>query len=351
MSPEFWRDRRVFLTGHTGFKGAWLALWLTSMGARVCGYALAPATSPSLFELARLGDAMDHRLGDIRDLQALQAGMRAFRPDVVFHFAAQSLVRRSYAEPVETFATNVLGTAHLLEAVRREPSVRVVVVATSDKCYDNREREAPYREDEPMGGHDPYSASKGCAELVTAAYRASYFENVALASVRAGNVIGGGDWAEDRLLPDACRAAVAGQPVRVRSPGAVRPWQHVLEPLAGYLLLAQKLWQAGAPFAQAWNFGPDLDDARPVGEVMDRVARLWGDGLRWQPDGGAHPHEAGLLRLDSTKARRGLGWRPRLGLDRALEWTVLWYKASLRGEDMRALSLRQIADYRGLAAA
>jgi CDP-glucose 4,6-dehydratase len=277
--------------------------------------------------------------------------MRESRPDVVFHLAAQALVRQSYAEPVETYATNVLGTVHVLEAVRREPSARVVVVATSDKCYENREQAEGYRESEPMGGQDPYSSSKGCAELVTAAYRSSYFDaarhgenGVAVATVRAGNVIGGGDWSVDRLVPDVVRAAEAKQPVRIRNPKAVRPWQHVLEPLSGYLMLAEKLW-TDAGFAGGWNFGPGDSDARTVAEVMDRLVRHWGGPLRWEVDGGSHPHEAMLLRLDSTKARNRLGWRPRLDLPGALELTVDWYKAALRGEDMHRYSAEQIASY------
>ncbi len=353
VSGEFWRGKRVLITGHTGFKGGWLALWLNSLGAEVQGFALAPDTQPSLFEAARLGSGgIGHRLGDIRDLAALQSAVKESRPDVLFHLAAQSLVRRSYAEPVETYATNVLGTVHVLEAVRREPSARVVVIATSDKCYENRERADGYDETEPMGGRDPYSSSKGCAELVTAAYRASYFDpsrqaehGAAVATVRAGNVIGGGDWSADRLLPDVYRAAVAKRPVRIRSPGAVRPWQHVLEPLGGYLLLAERLWSEGARFSQAWNFGPADRDACPVAELMDRLVGLWGGGLRWETDTGSHPHEAAQLRLNSTKARKQLGWRPRLDLDQALAWTVDWYQASLRGEDMRALTALQIGKY------
>ncbi len=359
VSGEFWRGKRVLITGHTGFKGGWLALWLRALGAEVSGYALPPDTEPSLFESARLGSAgIGHRLGDVRDLADLRSAVKACRPDVLFHLAAQSLVRRSYAEPVETYAINVLGTAHVLEAVRREPSAAAVVIVTSDKCYENRERDEGYRESEPMGGRDPYSSSKGCAELVTAAYRASFFDpsryaehGVAVASVRAGNVIGGGDWSADRLIPDVCRAAAANKPVRVRSPRAVRPWQHVLEPLGGYLLLAERLCSDGVRFSQAWNFGPSDRDARSVADLMDRIARLWGNGLRWETDAGNHPHEAALLRLDSSKARDQLGWRPRLELDQALEWTVDWYKACLRGADMGEVTARQIASYRRLESA
>ena len=358
MKPRFWQDKRVFLTGHTGFKGGWLALWLKALGARVSGYALPPASEPSFFEAARVDRALEHRIGDIRELSALRAAMRECRPDVAFHLAAQSLVRQSYADPVETYATNVLGTVNLLEAVRQEPSARAVVIVTSDKCYENRERAEPYAEGEPLGGHDPYSSSKGCAEIVTAAYRSSYFDparhaghGVALASVRAGNVIGGGDWAADRLIPDAARAADAGVAIRIRNPNAIRPWQFVLEPIHGYLMLAERLWSGGGAFAQAWNFGPDDADTRPVAEVMDRIVALWGGGLRWEPDRASHPHEATLLRLDSRKARAELGWRPRLGLQQALEWTVQWYQAKQRGADMAQVTAGQIAAYQALGKA
>ncbi len=358
VSGEFWRGKRVLITGHTGFKGGWLALWLKSLGADVSGYALAPDTEPSLFEAVRLGDAgIDHRLGDIRDLPSLRSALRSSRPEVLFHLAAQSLVRRSYAEPVETYATNVMGTVNVLEAVRAEKSAQAVVIVTSDKCYENRERDEGYREADPMGGRDPYSSSKGCAELVTAAYRASYFDpsryaehGVAVASARAGNAIGGGDWSADRLIPDVCRAAAANRTVRSRNPHAVRPWQHVLEPLGGYLRLAERLFSDGARFAQAWNFGPADRDARPVAEVMDRVCVLWGNGLRWEADAGKHPREAGLLRVDSSKARSELGWRPRLDLEQALAWTVDWYRASQSGRDMREFTAGQIAGYRRLEA-
>lgn len=350
IRPGFWRGRRVFLTGHTGFKGSWLALWLQQMGAEVSGYALEPQTSPSLFDLAGVGRAMVSTMGDVRELAALQGAMRAADPEVVFHLAAQSLVRRSYAEPVETYATNVMGTVNLLEAVRHCERVRAAVVVTSDKCYENREWVWPYRENEPLGGHDPYSSSKGCAELVTAAYRASFFaagRPAAVASARAGNVIGGGDWAADRLIPDIVRAVEAGTPVRIRNPGAVRPWQHVLEPLAGYLTLAERLHERGGEFAEAWNFGPSAEDCRPVGWVVERLAQEWGGALRFESDAAEHPHEAHFLTLDSSRARARLDWAPRWRLQDALRSIAAWHKAHRAGADMRAAVLGQIAEYTG----
>ena len=353
VNPAFWRGKRVLLTGHTGFKGSWLALWLDSLGAKVSGFSLDVPTSPSLFEAARVKESLRDGRGDVRDLRAVQAAVHDASPDIVFHLAAQSLVRQSYAQPVETYATNVMGTAHVLEAARSAPSIRALVVVTSDKCYDNRESGHAYVEADPMGGRDPYSSSKGCAELVTAAYRNSFFKEAkpGIASARAGNVIGGGDWSQDRLLPDIYRAAAAREPVCIRNPKAVRPWQHVLEPLAGYLLLAERLHTDGPRVAEAWNFGPDKTDSRPVAEVVERVVKLWGDGLRWEPDPGSHPHEALLLRLDSAKARKRLAWQPQLPLDEALAWTVDWYKAHLRREDMRGVTLAQIARYAELVAA
>ena len=353
VNPAFWRGRRVLLTGHTGFKGSWLALWLESLGGKVSGLSLDIPTSPSLFEAARVGESLRDGRGDVRDLQTVETVIDDVRPEIVFHLAAQSLVRQSYAQPVETYATNVLGTAHVLEAARRAPSVRAVVIVTSDKCYENRESGRAYAEADPIGGHDPYSSSKGCAELVTAAYRSSFFGEgrAAIASARAGNVIGGGDWSQDRLIPDIYRAAVARQRVRIRNPKAVRPWQHVLEPLAGYLMLAERLHDDGTRIAEAWNFGPDKGDSRPVAEIVERVVKLWGDGLRWEQDPGSHPHEAILLRLDSAKARKRLAWHPRLSLDEALSWTVDWYKAFLARQDMRRVSLEQIARYAELVAA
>ena len=345
---EFWRDRPVLVTGHTGFKGGWLATWLLALGARVSGYALAADTTPSYFARVGLAERLASRLGDVTHAADLDAALAAARPSVVFHLAAQSLVRRSYRMPVETFATNVIGTARLLEAVRRTPSVQAVVVVTSDKCYANHERPGGYQEDEPLGGHDPYSASKAAAELVTAAYRRSFFASGArIATARAGNVIGGGDWAEDRLVPDVIRALVRGETVRVRNPSAVRPWQHVLEPLGGYLMLAERLTESEA-FATAFNFGPRDDDAVPVAAVVEMVLGLWGDG-RWEAVTEEDaPHEAGLLRLDCRRAHQRLGWRPVLTLKEAAELTVTWYRAAAAATTPAALfdlGLEQIASY------
>lgn len=345
MEGAFWKGKRVFLTGHTGFKGGWLAMCLSRLGAQVTGYALAPPTQPSLFEAARLHEVVDSLLGDVRDLDALRRAMGRAQPQVVFHLAAQSLVRASYADPVETYATNVMGTVNVLEAARGVQSLRVLVNVTSDKCYENREWLWGYREDEPMGGNDPYSSSKGCAELVTAAYRRSFHSSanpVAIASARAGNVIGGGDWAADRLIPDVVRAVESGSPIALRNPEAIRPWQHVLEPLSGYLALAQAAWSQPLEFAGGWNFGPNDADARSVRWVVERLAHHWGNPVPWKADPGEHPHEARSLKLDSSKARSLLGWRPRWPLDRALALTADWYRACKGGEDARELMARQI---------
>ena len=353
MVADFWEGKRVLLTGHTGFKGGWLSLWLQSLGANVTGYSLHPSTQPSLYEVARVGDGMCSHIADIRDLDRLVAVMRETRPEIVIHMAAQPLVRYSYVNPVETYATNVMGTVNLLEAVRLVGGIRVVVNVTSDKCYENREWIWGYREHDPMGGYDPYSSSKGCAELVASAYRNSFFNpeafethGVALASVRAGNVIGGGDWAEDRLIPDFMRAIMAGRPVVIRSPHAIRPWQHVLEPLSGYLLLAQHLWTDGPAFAEGWNFGPVDEDAKPVEWIVEQLTGLWGDGAAWELDSRPQPHEAHYLKLDISKARMRMGWRPRWNLLHTLERIVEWHRAWQRGEDMHALCLRQIQGYR-----
>jgi CDP-glucose 4,6-dehydratase len=350
VTGSFWRRRRVLITGHTGFKGSWLALWLQRMGAEVSGYSLPAPTEPSLFELADVRHGMSSFEGDVRDLASLRACISKENPQVVIHMAAQSLVRTSYVDPVSTYATNVMGTVNLLEAVRTTGSTEAVLVVTSDKCYENQEWVWGYRENEPMGGLDPYSNSKGCAELVTAAYRRSFFQGedsvrpVSIASARAGNVIGGGDWAVDRLIPDAMRAFVAGSPVVVRSPGAVRPWQHVLEPLHGYLLLVQKMMQSRC-FTEGWNFGAEERDSQPVSWVVEHLAGLWGEGARWVVDGERQPHEARLLKLDSTKARTDLGWRPKLSLPEALEWTVDWYRGLAEGKPAREMTESQIDRY------
>lgn len=354
MNAAFWRGKKVFLTGHTGFKGSWLSLWLQQLGAELTGYALVPPTDPSLFEVARVEQGMTSVIGDIRDGEKLADVMRQAAPDIVIHMAAQPLVRRSYVDPVETYSTNVMGTVHLLEAVRRTPSVHAVVNVTTDKCYENREWVWGYRENEPMGGFDPYSNSKGCAELVTAAYRNSFFnaakygeQRVALATARAGNVIGGGDWAEDRLIPDILSAFESARPVVIRNPHATRPWQHVLEPLRGYLVLAEKLYSEGTAFAEAWNFGPNGDDARPVEWIVRQLAEKWSDGATWQIDAGDHPHEATYLKLDISKAAHSLKWQPAMRLEQALSLIVDWARARQAGADLRAVTQAQIAAYQG----
>ena len=358
MNAAFWQGRRVFLTGHTGFKGGWLSLWLQQLGAEVTGYALAPPDGPSLFESASIARGMHSVIGDVRDGERLRAAMQAARPEVVLHLAAQPLVRYSYANPVETYSVNVMGLVNLYEAVRATPGVRAVVNVTSDKCYENREWPWGYRENEPFGGYDPYSNSKGCAELVTSCYRSSFFNperhaehGVALASARAGNVIGGGDWAADRLVPDMLRAIGSGTPVLIRSPYAIRPWQHVLEPLSGYLLLAERLALDGAAFAEGFNFGPFDNDARPVEWVVEQLCQAWGDGARWQLDGTPQPHEATYLKLDCAKARARLGWQPRWTLQHTIGQIVAWHKQQALGADMRALSLAQITSYETATAA
>jgi CDP-glucose 4,6-dehydratase len=351
VRPAFWQGKRVLLTGHTGFKGSWLSLWLQSLGARLRGVALAPPTTPSLFDVAHVAADMEHRIADIRDSAAVQAQLRDFQPEIVIHMAAQPLVRLSYQQPIETYATNVMGTVHVLEAARHTDSVRAIVNITTDKCYENVERSAGYREDEPMGGHDPYSSSKGCAELLSSAWRRSFFRDagIAMATARAGNVIGGGDWATDRLVPDILRALETGQPTLIRNPDAVRPWQHVLEPLSGYLVLAERLFEQGEGFAEAWNFGPSEDDARPVQWIVERLCKDWGSDAQWRLQPGRHPHEAGYLKLDISKARERLQWTPRWDLEVALQHIAKWHRAWRQGEDMRAVCISQISEYNATA--
>jgi CDP-glucose 4,6-dehydratase len=347
INPTFWRDRRVFLTGHTGFKGGWTALLLGGVGAKVTGFSLAPEHQAGIFSAAEVARDLKHLVGDIRDLPALRTALTETNPEMVIHMAAQSLVRRSYANPVDTFAANVMGTVHVLEAMRTCSSIKAAIIVTSDKCYDNTGigHARGYREGEPLGGADPYSSSKACAELVTHAYRQSYFKRalpLPVASVRAGNVIGGGDWAEDRLVPDAMRAFLDKKTLAIRNPHAIRPWQHVLDPIIAYLMLAERLTEQGQAFAEAWNFGPDADSEIPVGEIADMLVRGWGEGASWRHETGQHPPEAALLKLDCSKAANRLGWRPRLDIARSVDLTIDWYRAFQRGADMRSVSRAQI---------
>jgi CDP-glucose 4,6-dehydratase len=345
--PEFWQSRKVLMTGHTGFKGSWLSLWLQSMGAELCGIALQPPTTPALFDVALVAKGMDSHMADIRDASAIARLVKDFQPEIVIHMAAQPLVRLSYQQPIETYATNVMGTVHVLEAARHAGSVRAIVNITTDKCYDNREWAWGYREDEAMGGHDPYSSSKGCAELLSSAYRKSFLKDagIAMATARAGNVIGGGDWAVDRLVPDILLALEKGQPVQIRNPHATRPWQHVLEPLSGYLLLAEKLHEKGQTYAEGWNFGPRDEDARPVQWIVEKLCQIWAQGASWHLQPGDHPHEANYLKLDISKAKQNLHWAPRWSLEQALEHITDWHRAWLHGQDMRSLCLHQINQY------
>lgn len=352
VNPTFWRGRRVFLTGHTGFKGSWLSLWLNKLGADVTGYALDPPTQPSLFVQARVADSIRSIRGDIRDLAHLKSAVANCQPEVILHLAAQSVVRASYEDPIESYSSNVMGTVHLLEVVRQLKQSCAIVNVTSDKCYENREWIWGYRENEPMGGHDPYSNSKGCAELVTSAYRDSFFSpeaiavhGVALGSARAGNCIGGGDWTRDQLIPDLMRAFLAGKPCLIRNPSAYRPWQFLLEPLRGYLILAERLAEDGARFASGWNFGPADADIKPVSWIADELVSLWGQEASWTLDSGAHPHEAHALKLDASKAATGLDWRPALPLKRSLQWIAEWYQAFRDSADLRQLTLKQIEEY------
>jgi CDP-glucose 4,6-dehydratase len=346
-NPDFWQGKRVLLTGHTGFKGSWLSLWLQSMGANIRGISLISPTNPSLFEVARVSIGMDHHIVDLRDYGAVKSQIDSFKPEIIIHMAAQSLVRLSYLNPIETYATNVMGTVHVLDAARQSDSVKAIVNVTTDKCYENKEWVWGYREDEPMGGYDPYSNSKGCVELVSTAYRRSFLidAGIAMATARAGNVIGGGDWALDRLVPDTLRALQANEPVPIRNPDAIRPWQHVLEPLSGYLLLAERLFTHGQQYAEGWNFGPRDDDARPVQRIVEQLCEAWGNNATWVLQPGNHPHEANFLKLDISKARQTMQWIPRWSLDTALNHIVDWHQSWLSGHDMRSVCLSQISLY------
>jgi CDP-glucose 4,6-dehydratase len=355
LEMNFWKDKSVFITGHTGFKGSWLCSWLELLGARVSGYSLEPPTTPSMYEIAKVEKNIASTIGDIRDRESLLAAVKKAKPEVVIHLAAQSLVRTSYREPVETYSTNVMGTVHVLDCVRQVPGVKVVLIVTSDKCYDNKEWWWGYRENDAMGGFDPYSSSKGCAELVTAAFRSSFFSpaayaahGVAVASARAGNVIGGGDWAMDRLIPDFVRAVSEKKTLMVRNPEARRPWQHVLEPLSGYLLLCEKLATCGAEYATGWNFGPNDDDAKSVEWIATAFADCWGPEARWEWDRAEHPHEARYLKLDCSMARQRLGWRSRTSVAQAIELTASWYKQFSAGSDMRQITIDQIKKFEKL---
>lgn len=352
MISNFWSGKKVFVTGHTGFKGGWLSLWLQHLGAQVTGFALSPPHKPNFFDSSRVGNGMSSIIGDIRDGEFLSKVIGNFKPEVVFHLAAQPLVRRSYVNPIETYSTNIMGTVNLLEAVRNTDSIRAVVNVTSDKCYENNEWVWGYRENEAMGGADPYSSSKACSELITSAYRKSFFNlsqinefRVGLSTARAGNVIGGGDWSEDRLIPDILRAIESGENINVRNPKSIRPWQHVLEPISGYIYLAEMIYKEGLEFAEAFNFGPSDEDAKPVSWIVESLTKRWGSEVNWTLDSSLHPHEAKQLRLDCTKARNKLGWCPKWKLEQAINYIVLWHKAHQNGEDMHKTSLTHINDH------
>jgi CDP-glucose 4,6-dehydratase len=353
VNPAFWHRKKVYLTGHTGFKGSWLSLWLHSMGAEVKGYALHPPTEPALFKVAKVENNIETEFGDIRDLEKLTQSIQTFNPDVLLHLAAQSIVLKSYVDPLETYTTNVIGTANVLQACRKLPNLRAIVSVTTDKCYENREWVWGYRENEPLGGKDPYSSSKACAELVTSSFRDSFFtdpQGPQVATARAGNVIGGGDWTENGLIADILRAFEQAKPVIVRNPLAIRPWQHVLEPLSGYLMLAEALYEGGAHYAQAWNFGPREEDCKPVNWILDRMVNLWGNGASWELDQNANPHEAQFLKLDSSKAAAFLAWIPQWRLESVLENVVQWHQEWLNGRNMSQRCLEDIADYTKLTA-
>jgi len=348
VDASFWEGKKVYLTGHTGFKGSWLSLWLQNMGALVKGYSLDVNTNPALFSQANVAEEMESEIGDIRNLEQLTKSMVSFSPDILIHMAAQPLVRLSYQEPVETYTTNVIGTVNVLEAARKCSNLKAIVSVTTDKCYENKEWEWGYRESEPMGGHDPYSSSKGCAELVTSAYRRSFFsaeQTASLASARAGNVIGGGDWAEDRLIPDILRAFEKSEPVVIRNPLSTRPWQHVLEPLSGYLVLAQELFINGDEFAEGWNFGPKDEECKPVSWILDRMVEIWGGNASWSLDKENNPHEAGFLKLDCSKAASRLKWKPKWDLQFTLKSIVDWHQIYSNGGDIKKQCLKEINTY------
>ena len=351
MGEIFWKDKKVFITGHSGFKGSWLVIWLRSLGAEVFGYSDDSATAPSLSVELNVNSKIGNVAGDIRDLESLRAALASFQPQIVFHLAAQSLVRYSYDDPIETYSTNVMGTVNLLECIRSTESVRSVVVVTSDKCYENKEWVWSYREGEPMGGHDPYSNSKACAELVTSAYRKSFFStgnHAFIATARAGNVIGGGDWAVDRLVPDIVRAVIENRPVEIRNPNSIRPWQHVMEPLSGYMMLAQGLYEGQQAWAKGWNFGPSVDDVQTVGWIVNRICTLWGGNAKWSQDDSTHPHEAKYLSLDISMAKHEMSWKPKLKLDECLKYVVDWYKSRESHENIYELTMSQIEQYKNL---
>jgi len=346
INQVFWKGKRVFITGHTGFKGSWLSLWLQQLGAQVRGFALAAPTNPSIFELCSVASGMESEIADIRDLDLIKKSIASFAPEILIHMAAQPLVRHSYLDPVETYQTNVLGTVNVLEAARAVDDLKVIINITTDKCYQNNEWEWGYRESDPMGGDDPYSSSKGCAELVSAAYKKSFFDLAEMpkriVTVRAGNVIGGGDWAKDRLIPDILNAFEKSEPIRLRNPNAVRPWQHVLEPLSGYLMLAEQLWDADINYFPAWNFGPHPDNIVSVGAIAESMSSQWGRGAKIEMDLGYHPHEASILKLDNSRAISHLGWSPKLSLEHTLSLIIEWHKAHLDNVDIREVTLQQI---------
>lgn len=355
INQNFWKGKKVFITGHTGFKGSWLCLWLNYLGADVTGYALNPPTHPSLFELAGVDRLVKNVVADVRDRESLTSAMIKTRPEIVIHMAAQPLVRESYKNPVETYEINVMGTINLFEAVKSCNGVKAVINVTTDKCYENKEWVWGYREDEPMGGYDPYSNSKACSELVTSSYRNSFFNprdysthGVAIASARAGNVIGGGDWAADRLIPDCVRSLIEGKKIRIRSPHAIRPWQHVLEPLNGYLMLAERLYEDGPKFSEGWNFGPNDDDAKPVEWIVKTLCIKWGNNSGYEIDKGEHPHEANYLKLDCSKAKSRLGWYPRWNLEKAIDKIVEWTQGYLNQKDLKAICVAQIKEFMGV---